>query len=306
MEFPSTMFPHQPTWSNTRINLLQRCPRAFVLRYGLAELSKHHPQGQVLSELFNIQTPWVLMHQTVRELVLDYVEDYVNGTIWSEKLIRIRFKKDYVQAIAKRNKRIQQLFHHGIHSSLFQRAQAEDHLIEMGVKSCFDMIQHNSLFRWLSHGSIERTNPVSSVTNENIRLYCSPDLIHHGRNGTTLIKFYLYGNLNPNERTHQASLIQSYGDKESTVALFILHRRKWYIHTAKPVEHQRKGAMNLIRQDIQHMETAFSKVNKNNDLSNVPLADSYRACMTCNVRFMCPSRHGFENAKAEQRALMCN
>ena len=70
------MFPQQPTWSNSRINLLQRCPRAFVLRYGLAQVSRHHERGEILSIAFQIQTPWILLHQTVREVVLDYVEDH--------------------------------------------------------------------------------------------------------------------------------------------------------------------------------------------------------------------------------------
>ena len=70
------MFPSQPTWSTSRSNLLQRCPRAFVLRYGLAQLSRHHERGRILSIAFQIQTPWILMHQTIREVFLDYLEDY--------------------------------------------------------------------------------------------------------------------------------------------------------------------------------------------------------------------------------------
>ena len=102
MVYPQDMYPFQPTWSTTRINLLQRCPRAFVLRYGLAKLSKNHPQGKFLSEVFQIQTPWILMHQTIRTVLLDYVEDHQIGTVWSRELLSIRFRRDYFKAIAER------------------------------------------------------------------------------------------------------------------------------------------------------------------------------------------------------------
>ncbi|MDP6224751.1 MAG: hypothetical protein QGF34_06815, partial [Candidatus Poseidoniaceae archaeon] len=34
----------------------------------------------------------------------------------------------------------------------------------------------------------------------------------------------------------------------------------------------------LMKQDIEQMESIFAQVGKNNDLSLVPLADSYRSC----------------------------
>ena len=84
-------------------------PRAFVLRYGLAQVSRHHERGEILSIAFQIQTPWILLHQTVREVVLDYVEDYVNGTVWSNGLIRSRFKMDFEKAMHMRNRIIERI-----------------------------------------------------------------------------------------------------------------------------------------------------------------------------------------------------
>ena len=305
MQSLRNMFPYQPTWSNTRINLLQRCSRAFVLRYGLAQISRNHPQGQLLSEAFRIQTPWILMHQTIRDVVLDYVEDYTNGTVWSQGLIRVRFKKDYTRAILGRNKIIESLQNYEFDSTFFQITYPEDHLIKMGVEICINILQHKVMLELLSDGSIERKEPTNSIVKQKVRLYCSPDLIHHGKNGTTLVKLHLYGRLSAYERINQASLLQLYGNADSTVIQFTLERRKWYIHKTKPVAKQVKQALDLVHQDIKHMETSFSNVNKNNDLTKVPLADTYRSCMHCNVRFMCPSRHGYENAKAEQLTLMC-
>ena len=305
MEFSQDMYPYQPTWSNTRINLLQRCPRAFVLRYGLAKLSENHPQGQLLSEAFAIQTPWILMHQIVRQVVLDYVEDYANGTVWSHELIRIRFTKDYGQAILHRNQRIEQFQHYGLEQTLFQKTQPEDHLIEMGVDSCLNLVQNQNLVSLLKSGSIVRLQPTNSIVKQNIRVYCSPDLIHHGRDGTSLIKLHLYGKISSFENVFQASLLQEYGDRNSIVIQFSLSRRKWFVHKYKPNSMQRKQALDIISQDVKQMESAFWSVRKNNDLTKVPLADTYRSCTSCNVRFICPSRHGYEQAKAEQRSLMC-
>ena len=139
------MFPSQPTWSTSRSNLLQRCPRAFVLRYGLAQLSRHHERGRILSISFQIQTPWILMHQTIREVFLDYLEDHGNGTVWSNGLIRSRFKLDYQKAIRNRNRLIEGLQAHNHHTS-FQQKQPEQHLIEMGIDACIDPHLDQMLF----------------------------------------------------------------------------------------------------------------------------------------------------------------
>ena len=297
------MFPHQPTWSNSRINLLQRCPRAFVLRYGLAQLSKHHERGQILSIAFQIQTPWILLHQTIREVILDYLEDYMNGTVWSNGLIRSRFKMDYEKAMRNRNELIDRIHAHN-HLASFQKKQPERHLIDMGVDACVKIIQHQYLQNLLAHGSIERIEPTTPTRHGNFKLYSAPDFIHRGR-GTSLVKLNLYGLASRNNRERQAALMRLYGDQNSTVVLFSLKGRKWFVDRITSTNNQIKQSINLVENDMKQMESVLTRVGRNNDLSLIPLADSYRSCMNCNVRFLCPSQHGLEQAKAEQRVLMC-
>ena len=300
------MFPHQPTWSKSRINLLQRCQRAFVLRYGLAKLSQHHPQGQLLSQSFDVQSPWILLHQTIRGILLDYAEDYVIGNVWSEGLLKVRFQADFSRAIAQRNQSIERIYSFDIVSkSQFQRADTEPHLIEMGIQICLNMVRHQTFQRLLQEGTIQRLEPTSSIRKEQTRIYCSPDLIHKGRNGTSVIKFNLIGQLTPFERQHQSSLLQLYGDPHSSVIMFEVKRRKWHAHQSIPTTSQRTHAIRLVEMDIREMESAYTSIGRRNDLSKVPLADSYRSCMYCHVKFLCPSRHGLEQAKAEQRSLIC-
>ncbi|MGB2530313.1 MAG: hypothetical protein ACPIEY_07920 [Candidatus Poseidoniaceae archaeon] len=298
------MFPHQPTWSNTRINLLQRCPRAFVLRYGLAKLSQHHPQGKLLTVAFQIQTPWVLMHQTIRQIVLDYIEDYVNGTIWTKGLLRARFKSDYGKAMKKRSHLIRRLHSFNIQTS-FHSTEPETHLIDMGVEACLKLIERPDFIKLLKTGSIERIEPTKSILYGNIRVYCTPDFIHYGSSRTSLIKLNLYGKPSRIEQEHQASLLTLHGSHEASVIQFSLKQRIWTVKITKPVKSQMTKTITLMKEDTKQMESIFSQVGTNNDLSLVPLADSYRSCMNCNVRFLCPARYGYENAKAEQRAMMC-
>ena len=52
---PRIMYPLQRTWSRTRVNLMQRCPRAFVLRYGIAAYAADHPTGQMLKDSFEME-----------------------------------------------------------------------------------------------------------------------------------------------------------------------------------------------------------------------------------------------------------
>ena len=299
------MYPFQPTWSTTRINLLQRCPRAFALRYGLARLSRNHPQGQLLSEVFQIQTPWILMHQTIRTVLLDYVEDHQIGTVWSHELLSIRFRRDYFKAIAERNQRVERLQKYGLAASFFHTIQPEEHLIKMGIESCIGILLISVFQGLLSNGSIERMEANQFTRIRNIRMYCAPDLLHRSSKGLTIIKFQLYGKISQSKRIQQASLLQSYGNDNSEVIQFCLRGRKWNAHKTIPIARQRKQASDLVVLDLKQIETVFSKVEKNNDLTKIPLADSYRSCTNCNVKFMCPVRNGYENAKAEQRVLMC-
>ena len=285
--------------------MLQRCPRAFVLRYGLAKLSKNHPQGQLLSEVFQIQTPWILMHQTIRTVLLDYVEDHQIGTVWSHELLTIRFRRYYYKAIADRNQRVKRLQKYGLTASFFHSIQPEEHLIKMGIESCIGILLNSVFQGLLSNGSIERMEANEFTRIQNIRMYCAPDLLHRSSKGLTIIKLQLYGKVSRSKRIQQASLLQSYGNNDSEVIQFCLQRRKWNVHKTIPVARQRKQASELVVLDLKQIETLFSKVEKNNDLTKIPLADSYRSCMNCNVKFMCPARTGYENAKAEQRILMC-
>ena len=285
--------------------MLQRCPRAFVLRYGLAKLSKNHPQGQLLSEVFQIQTPWILMHQTIRTVLLDYVEDHQIGTVWSHELLSVRFRRDYLKAIADRNQRVKRLQKYGLAASFFHTIQPEEHLIKMGIESCIGILLNSVFQGLLSNGSIERMEANEFTRIQNIRMYCAPDLLHRSSKGLTIIKLQLYGKVSRSKRIQQASLLQSYGNNDSEVIQFCLQRRKWNVHKTIPVARQRKQASELVVLDLKQIETLFSKVEKNNDLTKIPLADSYRSCMNCNVKFMCPARTGYENAKAEQRILMC-
>ena len=285
--------------------MLQRCPRAFVLRYGLAKLSKNHPQGQLLSEVFQIQTPWILMHQTIRTVLLDYVEDHQIGTVWSHELLTIRFRRDYLKAIADRNQRVKRLQKYGLTASFFHTIQPEEHLIKMGIESCIGILLNSVFQRLLSSGSIERMEANEFTRIQNIRMYCAPDLLHRSSKGLTIIKLQLYGKVSRSKRIQQASLLQSYGNNDSEVIQFCLQRHKWSVHKTIPVARQRKQASELVVLDLKQIEALFSKVEKNNDLTKIQLADSYRSCMNCNVKFMCPARTGYENAKAEQRILMC-
>ena len=298
------MFPYQPTWSNTRINLLQRCPRAFVLRYGLAQLSKHHAQGQMLSVAFQIQTPWVLLHQTIREVLLDYIEDHGIGNQWSKGLLRARVKADYTKAIQRRNQRIRTIQSQQMAQS-FTVVEPEIHLIEMGVDACLKLLENPNFVALLSEGSIERIEATTSVLQGKIRIYAAPDFIHYGQDRTSLVKFNLYGQVTRRERERQAALIKLYGNNESAVIHFSLKYRKWSVNTIVSTQTQTKQTLNLVSQDVEKMEAMFAQVGKNNDLSLIPLADSFRSCMNCNVLALCPSRHGYEHAKAEQRSLMC-
>ena len=300
------MFPSQPTWSTSRSNLLQRCPRAFVLRYGLGEISQHHPSGQDLLHVFEIQTPWILLHQTIRLVVLDYVEDYANGTIWSTGLLRARFANDFTQLLNRRNVILKRIQEKGrINVSNVQRSHPENHLVEMGVEASINIIQHPEFVSLLKQGTIKRIEQTQSIICEGVRVYNSPDFIHHSERGETLVKLNPFGEIPASRRQRQAALLRLYGGNDSTILQFSLQQRNWNVKKTIPTDAEVNDAMSLVRLDLEQMENLYSLVGKNNNLDKIPLADTYRSCMNCQVRFICPSKDGLERAKAEQFTLMC-
>ena len=62
------------------------------------------------------------MHQIVRQVVLDYAEDYANGTLVITRVdSEFDLTKDYAQAILHRNQRIEQFQQYGLEQTLFQK-----------------------------------------------------------------------------------------------------------------------------------------------------------------------------------------
>ena len=178
-------------------------------------------------------------------------------------------------------------------------------MIEMGIERCITLIQHPELQNLLAEGSIKRIELTTPTQYGRWKIYSAPDLMHYGPKGTSLIKLNLYGLPSRNNRERQAALTRLYGDRNSTVVLFSIKERKWIVNRITPLNEQVQQSLELVANDVGKMESILSQVGRNNDMSLIPLADSYRSCMHCNVRFLCPSLHGLEKAKAEQRTLMC-
>jgi hypothetical protein len=169
---------------------MQKCPRAFVLRYGIAAYATKHPTGQMLREYFSIQTPWILMQMSIRETIRDYVEDYQIGMKWSKNLIRLKFNQFFRHRVKERNSIISELSAWKEQKSMFHRVKPEQHLEEIGAKRCIKLIQHKSFTHLLNTMTFESISPLKSKIVDGIKVYNSPDFC--AEKGETI-------NLNPNQ-----------------------------------------------------------------------------------------------------------
>jgi hypothetical protein len=298
------MHPIQRTWSQTRINLMQKCPRAFVLRYGIAAYATKHPTGQMLREYFSIQTPWILMQISIRETIRDYVEDYQIGMKWSKNLIRLKFNQFFRHRVKERNSIISELSAWKDQKSMFHRVKPEQHLEEIGAKRCIKLIQHKSFTHLLNTMTFESISPLKSKIVDGIKVYNSPDFCAEKGETSILIRINLFGYSSIDHINQNAALI-SLGTEKKTIVQYSWKNGKWFIHKTNVSKKENKSIRSLIRLDSKEMERILKLVGTKNNLEQIPFADSSRSCMHCSVRFLCPAKDRLEEAKGEQMALMC-
>ena len=302
---PRIMYPLQRTWSRTRVNLMQRCPRAFVLRYGIAAYAANHPTGQMLKHSFEIQTPWILMQMSIRETIRDYVEDYQLGMKWSKNLIRLKFSQIFRYKIQDRNSIIKQLPDWEEPGSMFRVVKPEKHLEQIGAKQCVDLLENDSFIELLNTMSIKSIRPTKSKNIDGVKVYNSADFLAQNRQkDISLIRINLFGIQSVDQIKYNAALF-SLGMKNQTIVQYSWQNGRWSIHRTKVCDEEKQSLRRLIHLDSIEMERVLKLVGPKNNLEQVPFADSSRACTYCSVRFLCPAKDGLEEAKMEQMSLMC-
>lgn len=298
------MHPIQRTWSRTRVNLMQRCPRAFVLRYGIAAYAISHPTGQLLKHSFAIQTPWILMQMSIRETIRDYVEDYQLGMKWSTNLIQLKFNQIFRYRIEDRNSIIAKHPEWKEQKSLFHRVKPEKHLEKIGAERCIKLIENDSFVHLLDTTTIKSIPPTKSKFVGGIKVYNSTDFCANRGKNSILIRINLFGYSSIDQINQNAALF-SLGKGNKTIIQYSWKNGKWFIHKTNVSKKENKSIRRLILLDSQEMERILKLVKPKNNLEQVPFADSSRTCMHCSVRFLCPAMNRLEEAKGEQMALMC-
>ena len=298
------MHPIQRTWSRTRINLIQRCPRAFVLRYGIAAYATKHPTGQILSDFFKIQTPWVLMQMGIRETIRDYVEDYQIGMKWSKGLIQLKFSQVFRHLIRDRNSRISNINEWKEQESIFHKVKPEKHLEDIGAIRCIKLVQNESFIHLLDTSILRSISPLKSTIVDGIKVYNSSDFFAENKENSILVRINLFGFTSMNQIDQNAALF-SLGRENMAILQYSWMNGRWHVHKRNVSRKENKSIRRLIQLDSKEMERVLKLVGTKNNLEQVPFADSPRTCMHCNVRFLCPAKNRLEEAKGEQMALMC-
>ena len=283
---------------------MQKCPRAFVLRYGIAAYATKHPTGQMLRDYFSIQTPWIIMQMSIRETIRDYVEDYQIGMKWSNKMIQLKFNQIFRHRIQERNSTISKLSSWEEKKSMFHRVKPEQHLEEIGANRCIKLIHLKSFTHLLNTRLLKPISPLKSKIIDGIKVYNSPDFYAEKGEHSMLIRINLYGYSSMDEINQNAALI-SFGTEKKTIVQYSWKNGKWFIHKTNVSQKENKSIHQLIRLDSKEMERILKLVGTKNNLEQVPFADSSRTCMHCSIRFLCPAKDRLEQAKGEQRALMC-
>lgn len=244
------------------------------------------------------------MQMSIRETIRDYVEDYQIGMKWSRKLIQLKFSQAFRYKIEHRNSIIAHHPEWKEPESMFQSVRPEKHLEEIGGKRCAKLIQNESFSHLLETAVVKTIPQTKSNVLDGIRVYNSPDFLAENHDTKCLIRINLFGYHSIDQISQNAALF-SLGKRYQTIVQYSWKNGKWFVHKTTVSEKERNLQRRLIHLDSQEMERVLKLVRPKNNLQFVPFADSSRSCMQCSVRFMCPAKHGLEEAKLEQMSLMC-
>ena len=134
------------------------------------------------------------------------------------------------------------------------------------ASACF-ITKHSEVSSRKEHFNVENQRVNKTRTNSNLFLTRSHP---QRKNGTTLIKIHLIGQLTSFDRQHQSSLLQLYGDAHSSVIIFQLNEDLGMSINPSLRRHNAHKQCNWLKWTSNKWKM-LTLIGKRNDLSKVPL-----------------------------------
>lgn len=304
------------TWSVTRRELLNKCPRAFILKYGFKK--KQGGFNRHLTNISNWTSPYILMQRALRGLIIQRLECASRGVKWEETDIALKIRSRIIGGL-KRQKSVLAVIEKRIGKSSLLRRNINKKEIDRLVEICcmrYHSIISAAPFSEILNGKIEQwfifSRLTSTVVND-FDLHISPDLVWIKGRNCHLLRFNVQG---LNKLQHHKSLentamviwaINQKGlpsnHERYVIENFVWSCGKWnrWIETCNLTDIQ--NARGIIMKDISEMQELYNRMGPALDLSQIPLAKDESICLDCGHRDTCPGGENLERASLIQSAL---
>ena len=305
-------------WSSSRRSLMERCPRAWALRYGHRR-GRSGNAGRMLSMVSDWRSPWDLMLRSLRSLIIERLEACLIGIKWNDSDIEVKMRERIKEMFDEQDDALQ-LVEKRIGSNSELRTSQERAKIDDLVAVASHRFRRLMLMEPLHsiiRGKItdwELVGRLNSVRRQGKDLYIAPDLIWRIGRVRFMLRFVMQGSREMSENTrmeHSSMVAWSAGDlAESTnetnkivIEIIDWHRGRWHRTSFQPSSDEVDLAMTMIEYDLEAMDELYQRLGPLTDLSMMPLASSKAICRGCGHVDSCPGGKDLERAKIEQSVI---
>ena len=317
MEAKKAAIANRPKiWSLSRRSLMNKCPRAWVLKYGFAR--RQGGFNQHLRNISDWSSPWRLMQRAIRGVIIDRLTAYANGYTWIEKdlagKIRNRIiggmvrQKSVIEVIETRTGRISGLRGQNNIKRIDRLVEIACHRYHAAIQSkpIYDILNGN-VARWYLFSRLERTKL------NKYELHISPDIVWFSGSTCHLLRFTVQGVSSPGIDKHLENVAMiEWARKQNGlptnperyfVENLFWNNGRWRMWKQRCTERDLDDSIQMIKSDMKAMKDLHYRLGLSCDLSQIPLAKSKRTCRNCGHRDTCPGGDDLHRATLEQSAL---
>ncbi len=286
----------QTMWSISRRKSLINCPREYVLRYSGNQ--KQYTRKNIKSNKKSLED---ILVTSLREVMVERLEDQKNGIIWSKKMILLKLKMSLEFEIGPR----------GLAKIKNSIPKFFDDLILSGKKQ-LESLWNTNIFRRISNSKIKRWSCLDRkkvACDGHIDIYCSPDLIFQVQNKWHLLRIDFLGEKSNYFEDLEALGMVNWSIKNRNlpdlINKFKVHVLKfrdgiWLYQKFIPNNNLLQQSKQLFEKDVSQMNELVKKMGPMKNLSLIPLSNNYQHCKKCIFKKSCPAKNGLEKAKSEQ------
>ena len=286
----------QTMWSISRRKSLINCPREYVLKY-----SNNQSVYREIKRIRKKKSLEDIFVGTLREIMIEKLEDQRTGIIWSEKMILLKIKMNLKLEIGE--KALSKI------ENTDPKFFAE---LILSAKKQLDSLWNTNIFRRITNSKIKRWTCMDrkkSLPLGHIDLFCSPDLIFQIQNKWHLLRLDFLGERTNSFQDLEALAMVNWSmknrnlpnlGKKFVVDVLKYNNGRWEHQKFTPSAELLEQSKQLLEKDVKQMNNLVDKMGHMRNLSIIPLSNNHNYCNKCAFRNSCPAKTGLAKAKIEQ------